>query len=424
MTADLGLPPTTSTGTATPDTPTPDTAPTGTATTSTGTATTSTAPTLRALWRRVRAPLGVLAALVLLATLLAVLSTSRAGLLDPQSYSPDGSRAVATLLEDRGVPVRVVRDLPALRAELGYGSTVLAPRPGALTAEELGELSDLDAPLVVTGAGPEEVEALHLPVQATRTDLEVRQPACALPAARRAGTALVGRVAYTSGSGARAVGCYATGGRAALLELPAERTTLLGAADPLTHDQLDAEGNAALALGLLGSGDEVLWLLPAPGRAGAQSRTSIGDLLPDAVLLGALQLVVAVVVLALWRARRLGRVVEEPLPVVVRAAEAVEGRARLYRAARARDAAAEALRSGARDRLVRRLGLPPDADRSAISGAVAARTARDPAAVDSLLYGAAPSDDAALVRLAYQLDALASPSPTRPLDRDPEVANP
>ena len=84
----------------------------------------------------------------------------------------------------------------------------------------------------------------------------------------------------------------------------------------------------------------------------------------------------AVVVLALWRARRLGRVVEEPLPVVVRAAETVEGRGRLYRAAGARDRAAEALRRGARDRLVPRLGLPAGADREALVGTVAVRTGR------------------------------------------------
>ena len=114
----------------------------------------------------------------------------------------------------------------------------------------------------------------------------------------------------------------------------------------------------------------------------------------------------AVAILALWRARRLGPVVTEPLPVVVRASEAVEGRSRLYRAARARGTAAEALRAGTRDRVVRRLGLATDSGRAAVVDAVTARTGRDPAELDALLYGAAPGDDAALVRLAGDLSAL------------------
>ena len=124
------------------------------------------------------------------------------------------------------------------------------------------------------------------------------------------------------------------------------------------------------------------------------------------MLLGALQLALAVLVLALWRARRLGRVVPEPLPVVVRAAEAVEGRGRLYRAAGARDTAAEALRAGARARLAARLGLPRDAGREGLVLALAARTGRPPQELDALLYGPAPHDDAALVRLADALDGL------------------
>jgi len=372
-----------------------------------GPAGTSTAPTGKALWRRGRGP--VLAALlvVVVSTGLAALrSTGDAGQLDPRAYDPGGSRAVAALLADRGVLVRVVGDLPGLRAELGPRSTVLVPLPAALTDDELGELGRLGARLVVTGAGPAEVEGLGLPVDVQPAELAARRPACDLPAAAVAGTALTGRASYRASAGVEAIGCYATGGRATVLTLPATGVTLVGAPDLLTNDELDTEGSAALALGLLSGGDEVLWLLPDAGRAVTGGRVPLRDLLPDAVLLGALQLAVAVVLLALWRARRLGRVVTEPLPVVVRAAEAVEGRSRLYRAAGARDTAAEALRAGARDRLARRLGLPPGGDPGALVGTLADRTGRDPAEVTGLLYGAPPADDAALVRLADALDAL------------------
>jgi glycosyltransferase A (GT-A) superfamily protein (DUF2064 family) len=100
--------------------------------------------------------------------------------------------------------------------------------------------------------------------------------------------------------------------------------------------------------------------------------------------------------------------VEEPLPVVVRAAEAVEGRSRLYRAAGARGTAAESLRTATRDRVTRRVGLPVTADRPAVVEVVAARSGSDAAEVDALLYGGPPADDPALVRLAGDLRTLES----------------
>ena len=92
----------------------------------------------------------------------------------------------------------------------------------------------------------------------------------------------------------------------------------------------------------------------------------------------AIQLGVVVVLLALWRMRRLGPLVTEPLPVVVRACETVEGHGRLYRSRRARDRAAAALREAALGRIVTRLGLPRDVTADAVCQELADRTGRDP----------------------------------------------
>ena len=54
---------------------------------------------------------------------------------------------------------------------------------------------------------------------------------------------------------------------------------------------------------------------------------------------------------AFWRGRRLGPLVVENLPVVVRASETMEGRARLYQKSSARLHALDALRIGAIQRL-------------------------------------------------------------------------
>jgi hypothetical protein len=91
---------------------------------------------------------------------------------------------------------------------------------------------------------------------------------------------------------------------------------------------------------------------------------------------------------------------------VVRAAETVEGRARLYRRARAADHAAGILRQAAADRLRHRLGLPRDAGPGEVVAAVARHTGRQEPPTHLLLYGPPPAGEAELVRLADELDAL------------------
>ncbi len=382
--------------------------PTATTAAAAATGPTATGPTLASSARAVRAPVLVLALLLLGLVGTALLSRSGpGGRLEPGSYAPEGAHAVAQLLRDRGVQVLRV---DALDAALGGSSrtVLLVPTPSSLTPGELARLSARPGRLVVLAATQDDVDALGLAVDVGGpVPVRERRAACALPAAVTAGAVDLGGATYRARRGT-AVGCYASGGRATLLRLESSRVTLVGSGDLLTNERLDDSGNAALALGLLAEADEVRWLVPAPGRRiddGGQ--TPLRELLPDWVGVGALQLLLAATVLALWRARRLGRVVAEPLPVVVRAAEAVEGRARLYRAAGARDRAAEALRGAARSRLQRRLGLAATGGPAALVEAVAARTGEDPAVVGQVLHGPVPADDAALVRLADRLDALA-----------------
>ena len=130
------------------------------------------------------------------------------------------------------------------------------------------------------------------------------------------------------------------------------------------------------------------------------------DLVPRGWLFGAVEIGVAAVFFALWRARRLGPVVAEPLPVVVRAAETVEGRARLYRRSGSAGHAAAILRQATIDRLRPVLGLGAGAEPAAVAASIAARSGWSTAEVGALLYGPAPGDDASLVRLADELDRL------------------
>ena len=118
---------------------------------------------------------------------------------------------------------------------------------------------------------------------------------------------------------------------------------------------------------------------------------------------GVLLVGLAFVAFALARGRRLGRIVTEPLPVVVRAVETTEARGRLYRRASDRGRAAGSLRAGARSRLAARLGVPRDSSTQTLAHAVAQSTDREPAEILSLLDGPTPTTDSALVLLAEQL---------------------
>jgi hypothetical protein len=372
--------------------------------------TTSVDPRLGELWRVARLPLLVGAMIVAAGTLIGALADPGArGLLDPAAVDDSGSRAIANLLRDRGVAVEVVRDPAAVRAA-GADATVLVPFPFALGPTQLAAVRASGADLVLVAPAAEALAELApgMELTAQRTPVEVREPACDLPAARAAGAVTLGGESYRGG-----VGCYPADLGATLASTtvsssgaPTTRTvTVLGAPDPLTNGALAQEGNAALALRLLGSDPRLLWFLPGPEAAPVGDQRTITELLPRGWVWAAAQLAVAAVLVALWRARRLGPVVREPLPVVVRAAEAVEGRARLYRRAGDRGHAADALRAAARARLAPLVGLPDPAAPEALVDAVGARTGRSAAEVGALLYGPAPGDDADLVALAGRLDA-------------------
>ncbi|KMS77799.1 hypothetical protein ACH49_19290 [Streptomyces leeuwenhoekii] len=387
---------------------------------------TSASPTARQVWTRTRGI--VLAVLLLLAGAVAIAvirSDARHGELDPRSADPRGSRAVAELLADRGVTTRVVTTLGEARAATGRDTTLLVAVPDLLTPRRQNELRSATAGsgsrTVLVAPGSPSVERLAPGVTAdpaTSPDSTL-SPRCDLPAARRAGTADTGGVRYTT-THLDADACYPSQRLATLLRLPDASgggdTVVLGAPDILLNDRLDEHGNASLALQLLGSRPHLVWYLPSPSDSSALSpddERDIFDLLPPGWLWGTLQLFIAAALAALWRVRRLGPLVPEKLPVAIRASETVEGRARLYRAADARDRAAAALRSATRTRLAPLVGTPvsqahaPEALLPALSAHLRGEPG-DGQGLRTLLFGPPPSDDAALITLADRLDALES----------------
>ncbi|MFJ8511085.1 DUF4350 domain-containing protein [Streptomyces avermitilis] len=381
---------------------------------------TSASPTARQVWTRAR---GVVLALVILlaaAVAIAVIrSGDQHGRLDPRSADPYGSRAVAELLADRGVSTRVVTTLSEARTAVGPGTTLLIAVPDLLTHRQQSLLYEATESsggrTVLIAAKSPSIGTLAPGVTADPAlsfDSKLT-PGCELPAARRAGAADTGGIRYTT-SVSNADSCYPSDGLPTLVRVPAASgngdTVVLGAPDILYNDRLDEQGNASLALQLLGSRPHLVWYLPSLSD---DSATDTGDrtfmdLLPSGWLWGTLQLFIAAGLAALWRARRLGPLVPERLPVAIRASETVEGRARLYRKANARDRAAAALRSTTRTRLAPLVGVPVAQAHApeALLPALSAHLRNDGQALHTLLFGPPPRDDAALISLADQLDAL------------------
>ncbi|GAA4917199.1 DUF4350 domain-containing protein [Streptomyces coeruleoprunus] len=382
----------------------------------------------RQIWRRARGILLALALLVIAGIAMALVRTGdQHGRLDPRSVDPNGSRAVAQLLQDRGVSVRVVTTLDEATTASGPDSTLLVTAPNMLTGHQQAVLRATmerqGSRTVLLAPGPPSTDILA-PGVTTDSPASVRAlaPQCSLPEARRAGTVDLGGERYRTLAATTSQACYPSDGLPTLLRLKSgadSDVTLLGSADILFNQRLAQQGNASLALQLLGSRNHLVWYLPSltdpsategeDSGEGIESEEDFFGLIPSGWLWATLQLAVAALLAAIWRARRLGPLVTERLPVAIRASEATEGRSRLYHRSNARDRAATVLRSATRTRLAPLVGIPATEAHSpeSLLPAVSARlTDGDGTRLRDLLFGPAPADDAALILLADQLDAL------------------
>ncbi|MFF2451490.1 DUF4350 domain-containing protein [Isoptericola sp. NPDC058082] len=374
-------------------------------------------------WRRARWTLLVLGVLALVVAVLAVQRpVTSATPYAPDNAQPNGARAVAQVLGRQGVEVRHVTRVADAVAAAGAGTTLLVTPGSLLLPEQVDALAGVDADLVLLGADDELVHAatdgaVSRTPGAAAPAFAV-EPSCDLPLATRAGALALAPGLRAEPGATDVTLCWPVDGSAALarVELPgsAGGRFVTAVDDPsfVTNGTVLDDGDAALALGLLGAQETLVWLVPDPldtsstGEAGAPS-AGAGILPPWAGVVGLWALLV-VLVAAVWRARRLGPLVAEELPVVVRAAETTRGRGRLYRRARSRGHAAAGLRAATAETVARRLGVPRSADATALTDAVARASGRSAHDVADLLYGPPPHDDDALTELARRLDTLES----------------
>ncbi|PWC03834.1 DUF4350 domain-containing protein [Agromyces badenianii] len=375
-------------------------------------------PTVRAFVRRRRAWIVIAAVLVLGALLvIAIQGGGRqpGAPLAADNPAPAGAKALVEVLRAHGVTVTEARSFdPAIEAAERGATVLVYDEHGILDRRRLTEMAAAADRLVVVEPGFAALESLAPGVRlAGAASGPIEGADCVLGPAERAAALSDGQRLLTIDDDAVDAGwrgCFrdaefgfalATGQGPGGGDL-----TIVGATTVFANESIAEAGNAALAIGLAGASDDLVWYLPGPGDADAADAPTIGELTPGWVSPVMVLAIVVVVVAGIWRGRRFGPLVVENLPVHVPAGETSEGRARLYARAASRTHALDQLRVGAIRRIARALRLPRSADVDQVTDAAARATGRDEASVRRLLLDAEPTADRGLVDLAGELTLL------------------
>ncbi|GAA4110508.1 DUF4350 domain-containing protein [Knoellia locipacati] len=387
--------------------------------------------TVVARWRRTGLwALAILLGIGALAAI-AIATTPPGNAMDPEDMGPRGGAALVAVLEQNGVDVETFTSIDDVRdalAERDDDTTVVVANTsnlGTAAATTLRQESLGVDRVVVLSPSTGQLRALRADATALPIGAGVRvESQCDIGTVDEGDSMVEIDARYEPGSSASgAKECFpltipdADGGDGAgdhgagLLDLPSTSghppITVIGTTVGFTNGAITQEHNAAIALRLLGGSPRLLWYQPdVTDLADSADDTEDGALLPPWFAPALALVAFSLIVLALVRGRRLGRLVREPLPVVVRAVETTESRGRLYRRAQDRPRAATVLRLATLDRLRSRLGLRRGDSVETVTRAISAATGRPVSEVLDLVAGPPPTDDAALVRLAQDLSDL------------------
>lgn len=334
------------------------------------------------------------------------------GTLNPDGRNPVGARAVAEILRQQGVEVEVITSSAAVPAALRDGSTLAMADPYSLSDETVQAMTARADRVVLLTSSERMLRLLGLGVGAGFAPPPVG-PECDVAEFAAVGTIQPTRT-FEPADGVTA--CFPSDDGAAVLvdERGGRTVSIVEGSQLFSNERLAENGNAALALALLGQSEHVVWYVPSfeDGDMTADAADTLGTRTPEWVTPALLMLLLAGIAAAVWRGRRFGPLVAETLPVTVRASETMHGRARLT--AKAADAghAAGSVRAGTVRRLARRLGLSERAAPHEVADAASDRLRIPRGSLHDLLAGPLPSDDQQLVdsarRLAELEDAVAA----------------
>lgn len=355
----------------------------------------------RSWWRRWRGRIAAIVVFVIGVTAIVIVSFgsgNASGTNNPRSTGASGTAAISALLSRNGVSVRIVDTDP--EAARIAGATLVISNLSALTRPRFAALLEARPERVVVMARyASEAAGIGLAVRASPEAIPDGPvaPGCSEPVAVAAGPLRVPSPLLRAIETPDAV-CYGEQGGAGYLRFTVAGVPVHVITGLVSNQVLAQEGNAAFGLNLMGHNRQLVWLY-ATNTAGAQA----DPFLPQWFVTAMWGLALAVVVVAIWRGRRFGPILDERLPVVVKASETVEGAGRLYMRIQARDQAARHLRAATLRRLSRLYG---PSDPAALAEVVAARVGRATSDVRAILAGPDPTTDAELLQLRQALDTL------------------
>jgi hypothetical protein len=347
-------------------------------------------------------PVLLVALAVLVAALLAGPGQEGAP-LDPRSPGPSGTLALLDTLRELDVDVALEPDGlddRFARALILIDDLTEDERDGVRAWIEAGGVLVVADPR--SAFAPEAIGTAAI----AGFGIAAAEPECALPALAEVDAIILGRDAVVYDEGAQGVGCFPRNDGFLLVAEPVGDGAIvaLGGPDPWVNQNLDVRGHPELAVALLvdpqgGALGVLRTRLPGGGDA------TLADLIGDNVRLFALQLLVALLLVVGWRARRLGKPVSEPQPVAIPGSELVTAVGHLLQESGSRARAAEVLRADLHRTLEHRFGLPRG-DVRVVAAAVAARTGMPTDELERVLTGDPPADEAALVALAHDIEDL------------------
>jgi hypothetical protein len=315
----------------------------------------------------------LLAAAVLVAAYLTAARQTHGPPLDPASTAPDGAKAVVELVDSLAT-MDVLDELPGSEVDTALvlqdrferdahdalldwvvdgGTLVVADINSTTTPAVVGTVAD-EIDLACAGDVPTGLD------QVERLDVG-------------------DGFRFDAPAGAATCGPAGAGAFVVVEDRGAGRIVSVGGPDVFTNRNLDEADNAVLAAVLLAPDVTAHSAFLRPSIAVGGGEASLVDLIDTPVRAALAQLVVAFLLTALWRARRLGKPVLEPQAVPIEASELTSAVSRLLARADRPGRAAAVLRDRARRDLSGPLGLPLDAPVDAVLDAITRRTDLSPA---------------------------------------------
>ena len=379
-------------------------------------------PTVRASSRRARFWIVLAVIALAVATVVVIINGNARGggpALGADNPAPTGGMAVARVLQSQGVHVVTADTVTQARKAINPGdagsnpdTTLLVYDPnGYLDAQQLRRIDGIAGTTVMVTPGFDALHTLAPAVDFAGVPDHAKASVsadCTVRAAVKAGRMSPPQATYRLQNSSY-TGCFPTSAGTFAMAAYSDGVSdvyVVGSTDVFDNENVIRDGNAALALNLLGEHDTLVWYLPTLADVSASGPPSLGELTPGWLTPVILLLIAAVIAAAVWRGRRFGPLVIENLPVIVRAGETMEGRSRLYQRSSARQHAIDALRIGALGRIAALCGLPTTASTIEVADAASAVLATDPYAVRGILRDAPVNNDADLMRLSARLQEL------------------